>query len=913
VQHVGQPPPALKEGHRAGIPFASPRACPERREGAGSIPAVMFSILLLAATVAHSAALSLRPAAPVVVQSADAAPAAFLVLNSGPTAVSTTLELACPDGAVTPQSFPIALQPKEWKIVAARVTLSESANSGEVICRAADASAHTAIIRGFDLTSLPWKRTFTARGAPPDPRWASPDLDDSTWPEIRVPALWNEVGYAWCRARVTIPEQWRGRKLRLIIGAVDDNDVTYLNGQEIGRTTGWDVPREYILPQNLIHWGAENLLTIMADNTWAGGGIYKPPVLLVVGGTPLPAAPPTIRAIARPKPGNIGKPLPLRRFHVKDGVLRYPEGDEVALWGVNYYPQSWYQFENMQRLWSMRQSRRKPHTPPDGVSAPSTPTAAASASAETPFEVDMKATIRRDLDHLQRMGVEAIRIHVFDREISDGQGDIGAPSAHSAAAPGAADPNIHLDLLDYLVAQCGARGIYMYFTPIAWWGGPNERKDSFSAQTSKPGMMFVPAAKAAAANYLRQFLNHTNRYSARAYKDEPCLCLLEVQNEPAYFLYADLTGSGYAPQGEAPDILERDRRAFRELWRKWLADHGLEDSPAYFPLFRYELMRSYIREMVSAIRSTGAPQPVAISSFGVNGDDLTDAIADSECDAITVSAYPGGWERVNDGINLLPQMGPTIIDPRLGGKARLAYEFDTPATNTSCYLYPAIAASFRAGEVQVACQFQYDSVATARWNTDWGAHWLNWLYTPSKTVSYMIAGETFRRLPRGIRYTAGKEELKLGPMATSFSHNLSLLVAPDTVMYSRTASEWSPIKPPASPSRIVGVGNSPYVEYGGTGLYVLERKGTNGFRLTVNPDARLVGNSLVGSFAAPVAELEQNRQWFRLKLRGWENAACYRGEACPEWNRRGRAAAHIPRINGGWLLRPGEYHIRRGR
>jgi len=52
---------------------------------------------------------------------------------------------------------------------------------------------------------------------------------------------------------------------------------------------------------------------------------------------------------------------------------------------------------------------------------------------------------------------------------------------------------------------------------------------------------------------------------------------------------------------------------------------------------------------------------------------------------------------------------------------------------------------------------------------------------------------------------------------------------------------------------------------------------------------------------APVAELEENPQWFRLKLLGWDNAVCYR--------REGRTAARIPRVSGGWLLRPGEYYI----
>ncbi len=889
---------------------------------------------------AHANSLELRPSVSLVAVAGNPALVAFLVYSGGNVQQSVTVSLTCQnveasfvhrlevgvyDGSqsllkqthspfesasadfrsdVLDAEFNSAvksfvLQPKKWKIISARVSLKESADVGELVCQAGDASARVAVVRGVDLTCLTWKRTLTARAALPDARWASPDVDDSKWSEICAPSLWHENDYAWCRVHITVPERWRGRKVRFVMGAVDDNDVTYLNGEEIGRTNGWAKPRDYVLPERLIRWGEDNVLTVMVDNPTYGGGLYKPPYLLLAGDSPIPSKPvATVRTSSRPRVGKIGKPLPLRRMKVADGVLRYPDGAEVSLWGVNYYPQSWHQFDNMKKL-----------------------------------GVDMKATIREDLNHLQRMGVEVIRIHVFDREISDGAGNIV--------------PNVHLDLLDYLVAECSRRGIYMYFTPIAWWGGPNERKGAFSAETSKPGMMFVPSGKAAAANYLKQFLNHVNHYSGRRYKDEPCVCLLEVMNEPAYFLYGDLHGSGYTPQGERPDVLERDRQIFRDLWQKWLVAHGLkivrrtpvkmevcryetrlrglefsphrrtsyqqpsisiggdmlEDSPVYFPLFRYELMRQYVREMIDAIRSTGATQPVAISYFGVNGDDLTQAIADSECDAVTVSAYPGGWERVNDGINLLPQMGAMTLDPRLNGKARLAYEFDTPATNTSCYLFPAIAASFRSGEVQVVCQFQYDSVSTARWNTDWNAHWLNYLYTPSKTVSFLIGGETFRRLPRGIRFTAGKDELKLGQMTTSFTRNLSLFVAADTVMYSRGVRDGIPQPYPSHPSRIVGVGSSPYVEYSGTGLYVLESKDKHTLRLTLNPDARLVGNCLQGSFSAPVAELEENVHLFRLKLPGWKKAQCFRVE--------GKSRRKISSVNGGWLLSPGEYEIRR--
>ena len=125
----------------------------------------------------------------------------------------------------------------------------------------------------------------------------------------------------------------------------------------------------------------------------------------------------------------------------------------------------------------------------------------------------------------------------------------------------------------------------------------------------------------------------------------------------------------------------------------------------------------------------------------------------------------------------------------------------------------------------------------------------------------MIGRETFHRLPRGVRYTAGTESLKLGPMAASFAHNQSLLVAPDLVIHARSLTDWKPLPLPRAPKRIVGTGSSPYVEYAGTGLYVLEPAGTGTLRLRVNPDARLVGNSLRGSLATPVADRRSTRTY----------------------------------------------------
>lgn len=806
----------------------------------------------------------LRPGQPQVVVQEGRAPVGVQIYNSGPAACRGTVRFAAVRGRCEPAACSVDLAPGAWQTVFLHAILPPDAWEDELTASLEEGNTarpipfQVKILRGLDLSRLTWRRKFFPRAWPVEEQWADPALDDSYWPTFHAPSLWQENDWAWCRVHFSLPESWRGQPLRVWLAAVDDNDFTYFNGTRIGATQGWDVPRDYRIPAELIRYGAENVLAVLVDNPTYGGGLYKGPLLLTgAEGELTPPAPLASPTAPRPGPETPAAPLPLRPMEVVDGVLRYADGGEVALWGVNTYPQSWYQYENMVRL-----------------------------------GVDFRATIDEDLGHLQRMGVEVIRIHVFDREISDGAGNLV--------------DNEHLELLDYLVDQCSRRGIYLFFTPIAWWSGPNQRPDSFSATHSKPAMMFDPEAKAAAAHYLQQFLTHVNRYSGRAYRDEPALVLLEVMNEPAYMGYSDLTGPGeYMVQGEPAEVLERDRATLRRLWEEWLQRHQAEDQAGYFPLFRYELMRDYIRQMVAAIRAAGARQPVAISGFGLTGEDLRQAIGDSECEAVTFSAYPGGWEQVNDGINLLGHAGNMAVPPEFAGKARLVYEFDTPATNVSCYLFPALARMWRSGEVQVACQFQYDSVSTARYNSDWGAHWLNWLYTPSKTVSFMIGREVFHRLPRGPLPSPPfpPDDQVFGPAAVSFAHNQSLWATDDLFMHARTVGDWQPLSLPSGPRRIVGVGSSPFVDYGGTGLYVLELAEDRG-RLEINPDVRLVGNSLRGSLNAPVAELEpENQHLFRLRLPGWERAICLRQTAS--------GLEPVPSVAGGWLVGAGSYELQR--
>lgn len=817
-------------------------------------PVLATAVICAALACSAAQAIDIRSTADLVIQSEAPAATAFIVCNHTGKPWRGRFTARCVGGSATPSSSTMELPAHGWKIVPVTARLAPGITDGKLVCAAANATTAVPITLGADLTTRSWRWKLTPRSAGIDKHWADPAISDADWAELRVPRLWEQNDYAWCRVHINIPGTWKGHTIRLNMAAVDDNDVTYLNGREVGRTNGWDTPRSYVLPARAIRWDEDNVITVMVDNPTYGGGLYKAPIVLAAGTPPAVRATAKIaRAIHRPAPSVIGKPLPFRPMHVANGVLRYQDGGEVALWGTNCYPQSWHEYANLKRL-----------------------------------HVDMKATIREDMQHLARMGVEAIRIHVFDREISDSKGHIIR--------------NEHLDLLDYQIALAQKHGIYFYLTPIAWWGSPNELPGAFSAETSKPGMMFSPEGRAAAVAYLRSFLTHVNPYTRRKLKDEPNLCFLEVMNEPAYFTYGDMAGTAaYEPQGERMDVLAKDRVELGRQWRDWTHSHGLPDTPTCFAAFRYDLMRAYIHQMVGAIRGCGARQPIAISYFGVNGADIGAAIADSECDAVTTSTYPGGWEHVNDGINLIPAVSAPDFPADLAGKARVAYEFDTPATNTSSYLYPVIAARFRQSDVQIACQFQYDSAATARWNTDWNAHWLNWLYTPSKIASYLAAREAFHAIPRGTRPSVTKDEMRSGAMAISFTHNQSLFATHRTFVHARAVDDWHPLPIPADPDLVIGVGSSPLINYNGSGLYVLRRLSATKFALTVNPDVHLVGNSLRSSLSAPAAELESTSHAFHLRTRAGAGARCWRVE--------GRHRTDVAKMGEGWLLSPGEYII----
>lgn len=400
--------------------------------------------------------------------------------------------------------------------------------------------------------------------------------------------------------------------------------------------------------------------------------------------------------------------------------------------------------------------------------------------------IDPKAAIDRDVYHMARIGANAFRVHVWDVEISDETGNLLE--------------NEHLDLLDYTIAKCAERGIKTVITGIAFWGNgwpePDDKSlPGFSNQTPKNEATWNKATVDAHERYLTQLMLHRNPYTGHAYATDPNIVAVEVNNEPS----------------------QTDPKRAKEL-------------------------TAYVNRMAKAIRKTGCRKPI-LYNVAENAS-MIDSYLAASIDGVTFQWYPsglvGGHERTENFLPLVEHYRIPFADRKgMAGKARFIYEFDA-ADIFGSYMYPAMARSLRESGFQWATMFAYDPFAIADINTDYNTHYLNIAFTPQKAISYRIAAEAFRQLPRGTTFGDFPANSTFENFAVDGRNNLSLLNC-DTIFAYSNSTAATP-KNAESLKQIAGCGSSPIVRYEGSGAYFLDKISDGVWRLEVYPDAMLTDN-----------------------------------------------------------------------
>lgn len=458
------------------------------------------------------------------------------------------------------------------------------------------------------------------------------------------------------------------------------------------------------------------------------------------------------------------------------GVLRWKEtNEEVTLFGVNYTVPFAYAYRAHKRL---------------GLS--------------------LEEAIELDVAQMVRLGFDAFRVHVWDREITDSLGNLLN--------------NEHLRLFDYLLWRLAEYNIKCILTPIAWWGNgwpePDRVTPGFSQNFRRIELITDQRARSAERRYLAQFINHYNPYRKLRYKDDAVIIALEIINEPTH------------PE-DPNQVLD------------------------------------YINEMVAAIREAGFRKPIFYNASQNWSEEQARAVLQANVDGITFQWYPTDLvHRSTLSGNFLLNVDHYVVPfDTLQGytkKAKIVYEFDA-ADVAGSYMYPAMARSFREAGMQFAAMFSYDPTQIAWSNTEYPTHYLNLLYTPSKALSLMIAGKVFHRLPRFASYGNYPRNTNFENFRVDYEHDLSEMNNETEFIY--TNSTPTIPKNLTSLCFIAGCGNSPVVQYDGTGSYFLEKCENGIWYLEVYPDVLWLNDPFgYTSLSREVARLFWNKRNIVVRL-----------------------------------------------
>ncbi len=117
-----------------------------------------------------------------------------------------------------------------------------------------------------------------------DPGYADAACDDSQWTTVNQNNwMWRGTGSVWLRQHINIDKEHAGKPARLLLGTLFDQDITYLNGKEIGHTYYQYPPRRYDIPEGLLREG-DNVIAVRFINKYgAAHFIPEKPYMLCFG------------------------------------------------------------------------------------------------------------------------------------------------------------------------------------------------------------------------------------------------------------------------------------------------------------------------------------------------------------------------------------------------------------------------------------------------------------------------------------------------------------------------------------------------------------------------------------------------------------------------------------------------------
>lgn len=137
-----------------------------------------------------------------------------------------------------------------------------------------------ALIADYERRRDEWNalvRTLDAGYEDNEPVWATTDLSDDEWSTMPVPSIWQREGLPefngimWFRRTAEVPDHFSETTTVLLLGAIDDCDDAFVNGEWVGSTEGAGAIRAYVLPPGKVRAGRNSITVRVLDYGGEGG------------------------------------------------------------------------------------------------------------------------------------------------------------------------------------------------------------------------------------------------------------------------------------------------------------------------------------------------------------------------------------------------------------------------------------------------------------------------------------------------------------------------------------------------------------------------------------------------------------------------------------------------------------------
>lgn len=200
------------------------------------------------------------------------------------------------------------------------------------------------------------------------------EVDPNGWETIQLPQLVEDAGHdvdgiMWFRRTVQVPASWVGEELVIKLGAIDDNDITFVNGTRVGATNNWQRPRSYRVPGSAVTSRRVTIAVRVEDTGGAGGFSGAPEQLMlervVPGDAPVSLSGAwhwrhvSARASgpAQHKPANLynGMIHPLRHMALRGVIWYQGESNAIRPRGEEYLPIFMAMIENWREVFGSAQ------------------------------------------------------------------------------------------------------------------------------------------------------------------------------------------------------------------------------------------------------------------------------------------------------------------------------------------------------------------------------------------------------------------------------------------------------------------------------------------------------------------------------------------------------------------------------